>query len=436
MAEQSEHRWEASFDGGVLRSDRRSGTYQTYLPDMLADRPLRVDNDVMGAATSAERAVRGLAVGESAAGLEGLSRFLLRSEAIASSRIEGIAPSSRQVALAELADAEGFGGGCSDAARLVANNITVLRAAVDDLVAAPEVKVDDVEALQRALLPEERHHGLRRVQNWIGGSDHHPLGAEFVPPPPEHVRPLMEDLLAYLNGSVHAPLVQAAIVHAQFETIHPFTDGNGRVGRALIHTVLTRRGLTPSAVLPISLVLGTLSEAYVDGLASYRYLGSGDDAAAYEGVATWVRLFLGAATTAADQARDFSDQVAELRQGWDERTATHRSSQGLRPAPRAGSATARLTPLLVEVPVLTSTTARRVLGVSGPAARAALEELAEVGVLTRRQVGRGVRGYSADAVFDLITHAERRLASTRWDTRQSPPARAVAATPLRTDDVL
>lgn len=85
--------------------------------------------------------------------------------------------------------------------------------------------------------------------------DHHPLDADFVPPAPERVGPLMDDLVAYLNGASHSPVVHAAPAHAQFETIHRFTDGNGRVGRALIHTVLTRRGLTTEAVLPVSLVL-------------------------------------------------------------------------------------------------------------------------------------------------------------------------------------
>lgn len=113
-------------------------------------------------------------------------------------------------------------------------------------------------------LPDERHHGLREVQNWIGGNDWNPLDAQFVPPPPHHVEALMDDLVSYMNGGVHAPLVQAALVHSQFETIRPYTDGNGRVGRALIHTVLTRRGLTPSAVLPVSLVLLTRSDAYLD----------------------------------------------------------------------------------------------------------------------------------------------------------------------------
>ncbi len=99
--------------------------------------------------------------------------------------------------------------------------------------------------LHRALLPDDRHPGMREVQNWIGGDDWHPLDADFVPPPPDRVPALMADLVEYMNGVVHAPLIQAAIVHAQFETVHPFTDGSGRVGRALIHAVLSRRGVDP-----------------------------------------------------------------------------------------------------------------------------------------------------------------------------------------------
>ena len=150
--------------------------------------------------------------------------------------------------------------GFSEHARLVANNITVLRRATQDLVDTHEVSVDDIVALHAALLPDERHHGLREVQNWIGGSNWHPLDADFVPPPWDQVARLLDDLVGFLNGSSTGPLIQAALVHAQFETIHPFTDGNGRVGRALIHTVLARRGLAPGAVLPISLVLATLSD--------------------------------------------------------------------------------------------------------------------------------------------------------------------------------
>jgi Fic family protein len=412
----------------VPRADRLFGPYRPYEPDLVTSRPLTMPREANHAAAVAERAVRELASGPGAQALEGLARFLLRSEAIASSLIEGIAPSPQQVALAELAqdeDVRGFG----DQARLVANNITVLRRAGEELATADAITVADIEALHRALLPDERHHGLRGVQNWIGGSSWHPLSADFVPPPPDLVPALMADLVDYMNGSVHAPLVQAGIVHAQFETIHPFTDGNGRVGRALIHTVLTRRGLTPSAVLPVSLVLSTLRGRYVEGLTAYRYAGAPESAVAGAAVATWLEVFLHAATVAVDQAKLFAGQVAELQSEWETKLSEHRAARGRRETPRADSAISRILRTLPEVPILTTRTAQRRLDVSFPAARAALEELADAGILARRSVERGTTGYTATDVFSLATHAERQLASTRWDTRASAPSRPVPAPP-------
>jgi Fic family protein len=187
-------------------------------------------------------------------------------------------------------------------------------------------------------LPDHPQQGLRDRQNWIGGSDWHPLDADFVPPPPEAVPGLMADLAAYLSGAVHAPLLQAALVHAQFETIHPFADGNGRVGRALIHTVLTRRGLTRAAVLPISLVLLTRSQEYVEGLTAYRYVGvqTGDDATV--GMNDWFRIFLQAVSVAMEQAQRFVTELGELHQLWLARYAAHRLDSGMTRQPRADSA--------------------------------------------------------------------------------------------------
>ncbi|MBB3086635.1 Fic family protein [Geodermatophilus sabuli] len=428
MARWLESVWEHSDLSMVPRADRLFGPYRQYEPDLITSRPLSTSLEGNRAATVAERAVRELATGPGAQALEGLSRFLLRSEAIASSLIEGIAPSPQQVALAELAQDEDVRG-FSDQARLVANNITVLRRAGEDLASADSITVEDIEALHRALLPDESHSGLRRVQNRIGGSNWHPLSADFVPPPPELVPSLMADLVEYMNGSAHAPLVQASIVHAQFETIHPFTDGNGRVGRALIHTVLTRRGLTPSAILPVSLVLATSRNRYVEGLTAYRYAASPDSSAAAAAVTSWLEVFLQAATVAAEQAGQFVGQVVELRAEWEAKLAEHRAAQGRRETPRADSATSRILRSLPEVPILTTRTAQRRLEVSFPAARAALEELADAGILARRSVERGTTGYTATDIFSLVTHAERRLASTRWDTRASAPNRPVPVPP-------
>lgn len=420
--------WESSIDSGVPRRERRQGAYRRFVPDLLEAQPVVLDADLARAAARAERAVRALDEPGGEA-LASIARFLLRSEAIASSRIEGLAPSPQAVALAELGQEETVRG-VSEQARLVANNMTVVRSATTRLVEREELTVDDVVELHRSLLPEQpRHHGLRTVQNWIGGADWHPIDADFVPPAPERVPDLMADLVGYVNGAAHAPLVQAALVHAQFETIHPFTDGNGRVGRALIHTVLARRGLTTVAVLPVSLVLATLRDRYVDGLTAFRH---GADPAAPGGVAgtrDWLAVFLEATEVAAGESARLVGHIAALKERWTERVAVHRAESGVRAKPRADSATARLLALLPEAPVLTAATVRRILGVSPPSALAALDELRAAEVLDSRRIERGTTAYVATEVLDLVTLAERRLASTKFDTRTTPPTRPVPARP-------
>ncbi|WP_432510312.1 Fic family protein [Kineococcus sp. SYSU DK001] len=426
MATSEDASWPAGGETGLPARDRRSGPYRTYLPDPLGYRPLVIDPSLSRRIAQVERAVRDLAGGSTGADLEGLSRFLLRSEAVASSFIEGIAPSSANVAVAELAQTEHVQR-VGEQARLVARNITIVRRATEELVALDEVGVDDVVRLQSSLIPEERHHGIRLVQNWIGGSNRHPLDAQFVPPSPDHVDGLMADLVDYLNGSHHSPLVQAALVHAQFETIHPFTDGNGRVGRALIHTVLARRGLTRQAVLPISLVLSTLRDEYVQGLTWFRFEGPAGAEAAVTGTQRWIETFVEAAAAAVRQAAELVAAVGALRREWDERLARYRTQQGVREVPRAGSATARLLALLPEAPVVTARTVERVLGVSYPAANTAVQELEGAGILGSRQLERGTTGYLATEVLDLVDLTERRLAGTAFDTRTSPPNRPVPA---------
>ncbi|MFG1958981.1 Fic family protein [Nonomuraea sp. NPDC049028] len=431
MAGYLEASWVAAWEAPSKR-DRRGGVYHPYSPDPLMGMPFVVSPEIGQAAARGEDLIRRLVAHPASHGVDGLARFLLRSEAIASSRIEGLQASPQQVALAELAECDaGVSKGFTATARLVANNVTALRRAVTDLVAAETVSTADIVALHKALLPDEKQHGLREVQNWVGGGGWHPLDAEFVPPPPGQVGPLMEDLVSYINGAGHTPLIQAALVHAQFETIHPFTDGNGRVGRALIHTVLTRRGLTPSAILPISLVLLTRSDMYVDGLEAYRYIGAPGTPEAQTSLNAWLQVFLSATTTAVEQAERFADELTQLHADWAERHRHFREAQGLRPVPRADSAVVRLLELLPAVPLVTARTVERLLSITHPAARQALEELAGAGILHPKQVERNTRGYLAREIFDLLTLTERRLASTRWDTRESPPRRVTPARPQR-----
>ena len=123
-----------------------------------------------------------------------------------------------------------------------------------------ELTVADIEEIHRTLLHYTDDEGIagiiRDKQNWVGGNDYNPVGADYVPPPDELVEELLVDLCRFAARDDLATVTQAAVAHAQFETIHPFADGNGRTGRALIYTILRRRGEISEFIPPISLVLG------------------------------------------------------------------------------------------------------------------------------------------------------------------------------------
>lgn len=417
--------WDSPVVSGVPRSARRSGPYRAYLPDPLMGAPLLLSSGAEARIAQAERAVRSVSGGPS--DLAGVARFLLRSEAIASSQIEGIAPSPRQVALAAL-EGEASLPKSAEMAQLVANNMLVVERARSELAGAQTITVEHLVGLQAALLSAQPQlHGLRTVQNWIGRSNH-PLDADFVPPPPENIPALMQDLVDYLGTASHSPIVQAALVHAQFETIHPFVDGNGRVGRSLIHTVLTRRGLTPGAVLPVSMVLSTLRDDYVNGLTRFRHSGEFGSQEFHAAREAWIVAFSDAVTKASGQASLFSEALVTLRADWEERYEHFRKERGYERALRANSATALVMRDLPSTPVLTVSTVARIHGVSKPAAISALDELTNAGILSQSKRGR-VNLFQSDEVLDLITIHERQLASTQFDTRINPPNRAVPALP-------
>src|SRR6266542_4428889 len=195
-----------------------------------------------------------------------------------------------------------------------------MNVAVDRVAVADTVEVDHLLQIHTALMEHSDRPevgGVERTrQNWIGGNDFNPCYAAYVPPPPEQVPALMEDLCAFVNRDDLPGTVQAGMAHAQFETIHPFADGNGRTGRALIHVVLRRRGLATGFIPPISLVLATRADAYITGLTRFRYDGTPESAAAREGVREWLGVFLDATRRATDEAEALCDRMAELEERW------------------------------------------------------------------------------------------------------------------------
>lgn len=159
---------------------------------------------------------------------------------------------------------------------------------------------------------------VRDRQNWVGGSHYSPVGAEFVPPLEGEVEPLLADLAAFMNREDLPVTLQAAATHAQFETIHPFEDGNGRVGRCLIHVAYRRRGLASHHVPPMSLLMATDTKAYVRALTAYR--GHGWD--------EWSGYFAETTKAATVAAEDFAVRLNELQDEWRKRAGRKRRIDG------------------------------------------------------------------------------------------------------------
>ena len=335
---------------------------------------------------------------------------------MASSRIEGLEIGARRLLHA---DAErGLGETSRDvSAADVLGNIDAMRFAVDSVGLGDQLSVDLLLEIHRRLLRGtrlERHAGLlRSEQDWIGGSSFNPCSAEYVPPPPELVPDLLADLCAFCNQDVLPAVAQAAIAHAQFETIHSFADGNGRVGRALIHLVLRRRGTVSRALPPVSLILVTWADEYVAALGATRYVGPATSVEARAGVNRWVGLFAAACRRAVADADAFERRVQELEQVWRDRLGRV----------RAGSAADLLLRVLPGAPVLTVQSAADLIGRSAQATNEAIARLSQAAVLTQTTVGRRNRAFEAAEAIDAFTDLERRLASPTGDTRRASPAR-------------
>jgi Fic family protein len=414
-------RWQPRLDVGLSRRDRRGCQYEAYVPDLLAGRPFRLDGDVAADVADAERAITGLnAAATALVDTEALARLLLRAESVASSYIEGLVIGARRLLRAEAGLAAGDMGTDVTAVEVL-GNIRAMTWAVDELSAAEAITLDGLLTVHEHLLSHTRlseHAGrIREEQNWIGGGSFNPCSAAFVPPPPDHVEELLEDLCAFVNDDGLPAVAQAAIAHAQFETIHPFIDGNGRTGRALIHVIFRRRRIVPRLVPPVSLVLATWSASYVDGLMASRYRGRADSAAAHEGVNRWIALFSAACRRAVDDAAAFEADVHRITEQW--LTALGRV--------RAGSAAERLLATLPGAPIISVTTAAQLIDRSFQATNEALNRLETAGVVRQVSVGRRNRAFEAPAIIAAFTALERQLASPAGDTRYAPPLRPTPA---------
>ena len=356
----------------VLWRGRRT---RAFVPTRLAERDVTLTADTVARAARAQAAVEHGAE-TMPDDYAALARLLLRAEGVASSFIEGVTAPVVDIVLAEAGDETG-----PAAAAWVAANLAAVTEAVEEAHQGP-LTVESLCRWQGTLMTGSptpaRHVGVVRTeQGWIGGTS--PLDAHLVTPPPLEVPGLLDDLVVYVNRDDVDPVSQAAVAHAQFEIIHPFADGNGRVGRVLIAWVLVRR-LALVTPPPVSTRIAADVGGYGSGLVLFRM---GDHN-------SWVRWFADAVSGAGRAQQELVAAVGQLRRAWEERLASRRP--GARRL-RSNAAAWRALDLLPRNLVLTGPTVAAELAIPLKSANAALRNLVDAGVLvehgTVQPTGRG-----------------------------------------------
>lgn len=340
----------------------------------------QIPSDVSADVTEASAAITRFDA-EHGQALVPFSALLLRTESAASSQIENLTASARAVLEAEMG-ARGRGN-----AALVVANTRAMHAALELSDGLDGQAILDMHTeLLDSTRPEWTGH-WRDQQVWIGGSPWGPHTALFVPPHHDRVARAMDDLTAFLDRDDITPLTQAAIAHAQFETIHPFPDGNGRVGRALVHALLRSKDLTRGVTVPISAGLLRERDAYFVSLGEYR---AGNPVPIVE-------RFVDATFHALSSGRQLVADLREIHESWQQVITV-----------RSDAAAWRLADLLLRHPVVDSQTVRKQLRVSAPTAHGAIDHLVDVGILVESSGRERNRIWRATEVLEVLdAFAER-----------------------------
>ncbi|MCW2733236.1 MAG: hypothetical protein JWR13_4052 [Mycobacterium sp.] len=346
---------EAGYGLADLRAaQRQAGQYDAAIPAAIAALEVDVPANVLANADEASREVARFDA-ELGHEIAPFASVLLRSESAASSNIENLTASARAIA-----EAEALGGDGRRNATLIVANTEAMKAAIalaDELDEQAILAMHD--ALMRASQPDMAGR-WRTEQVWIGGGAFGPRGADFIAPHHERVRPAIADLLAFAQRTDVPTLPQIAIAHAQFETIHPFTDGNGRTGRALVQAMLRNKRLTRQITAPVSAGLLSNTDAYFQALGIYR---DGDPAPIVEQLSS-------AAILAIVNGRHLVGDLRSIREQWDSRITARRDS-----------AVHRVADLLVRQPVFNALTLQRELGITTGNARRYVDPLVAAGVI-------------------------------------------------------
>ena len=358
----------------------RYGTYHPAVPADIADLVLDLSPSVIA---DAEHASNEIARFDAELGGEiaPFAAVLLRSESAASSQIENLTASARAIAEAELP-----GGRGKRNAEMVVANTAAMQAAV---ALSDKVDANAILAMHRALMVNEPRHtpgAFRAEPVWIGGGST-PVGATFVGPRHALIPGAIDDLIAFAQRNDVPTLPQIAVAHAQFETIHPFTDGNGRTGRALVQAMLRNKGLTRKVTVPVSAGLLADTDAYFAALTSYRAGAA----------APIVDRFSQATVLAIANGRQLVADIRDIRENWNSVIRA-----------RSDSAVWKVADLLTRRPVVNAALLAQELGIESTNAHRYLNPLAEAGILVETNSGPRNRAWrSAEVLAALDAFAER-----------------------------
>ena len=341
-------------EGGDSRRSSRDRTYQSAILDPIEDVEMLIPSDCALISEDVRAAIAAfdIRVGDTLAPLESL---LVRIEASASSRIENVAASLPDLLMAEVGDE--MGRSVAD----VISNVDATAAAID---LSSDITADTILDVHRALLIDT-HPVLagkwRTDPVWIGSYSAGPPAATFVPPAARFVPEFIDDLCEFMNRTDIPVFIQAMVMHAHFETIHPFPDGNGRVGRALIHALLRRDGLTKAATLPISAGIVSQKHRYIEALTEYR---SGD-------FVPIVELGADATFAALRSASMLFDDIEAIVHKWEDVTESIRSDSVVHP----------IVAQLLEHPVVDASSLSELVDASSSSISGAVRQLVDLGVL-------------------------------------------------------
>lgn len=383
--EWAEHLWQGDTDAIPNRYRQTyTGPYRAAVVPAISGLSIRLSSGTRALLdeATAEIARFDAEVGSDFAPLEAV---LLRSESAASSQIEHLTASARAIALAELGDTTRRN------ASLIADNS---RAIVSAINLADQLTADSIIEMHRVLLERSNPRitgRWRQSQVWIGTNSFGPHTASFVPPHHDAVPAAIADLVVYM-ARIDVPVLEhVAIAHAQFETIHPFPDGNGRTGRALVQSMLRAKMLTRTVTLPVSGGLLANQEGYIDALDGYR---NGDPLPILE-------RFAEASHFAVHHGRTLAQALAEVKQEWLERIVA-----------RPQAVVWRAIDAVLRQGVVDAGYLQRELGVSDVSATDAITRLVDAGALRQIGEGRRNRRYEAPevlAALDAFADAARRV---------------------------